>query len=283
MSPFAEYLTTRNYSSRSVRLYTSCISRFEAWCEADGLPYELLDYADLLGFIKSIGHYSRGYQNQHLTALRLYFSYLKSVSRMSHNPAAGLYLRKEKRRAPHELLTQSQLESLYASYEAATPAAQQKKLMLSLVIFQALRREELEILTPDQLELRKGQIRIPATRRANARILKLQAHQVLDLASFLKDIRPTLFPTPKLFTSPHGSPRLSNTLTGLLRQLKTLDPKVKSLRQLRQSVIREWLRSGELREVQYRAGHKYVSSTERYRFAELEALQKRLNKFHPLG
>ena len=37
-----------------------------------------------------------------------------------------------------------------------------------------------------------------------------------------------------------------------------------------------------VREVQYMAGHKYVSSTERYRTDNLEDLQKELEKYHPL-
>ncbi len=34
--------------------------------------------------------------------------------------------------------------------------------------------------------------------------------------------------------------------------------------------------------VQYMAGHKYVSSTERYRTDNPEDLQKELEKYHPL-
>ena len=38
-----------------------------------------------------------------------------------------------------------------------------------------------------------------------------------------------------------------------------------------------------LREVQYMAGHKYVSYTERYQSNDLENLQKKLEKYHPLN
>jgi len=52
--------------------------------------------------------------------------------------------------------------------------------------------------------------------------------------------------------------------------------------QIRASVITNWLHHYNLREVQYMAGHRFVSSTERYRTDNLEDLQKELEKYHPL-
>ena len=39
----------------------------------------------------------------------------------------------------------------------------------------------------------------------------------------------------------------------------------------------------DLRTVQYMAGHKRISSTERYQVGYLEDLQESINKCHPLG
>jgi len=52
--------------------------------------------------------------------------------------------------------------------------------------------------------------------------------------------------------------------------------------QVRQSVIAEWLKTKDLRMAQYMAGHKYVSTTERYQVNNLEDLEEALNKYHPL-
>ena len=43
-----------------------------------------------------------------------------------------------------------------------------------------------------------------------------------------------------------------------------------------------WLKNNNLRQVQYMAGHKYVSSTERYQLNNLDKLQSKLEKYHPL-
>lgn len=54
-------------------------------------------------------------------------------------------------------------------------------------------------------------------------------------------------------------------------------------KQLRASVIVKWLKMYNLREVQYMAGHRYISATEAYRQNELEGLAEEVNQFHPLG
>jgi integrase/recombinase XerD len=59
--------------------------------------------------------------------------------------------------------------------------------------------------------------------------------------------------------------------------------KIKNLNQIRASVITKWLKIYNLREVQYRAGHKYISSTESYLQNDMEGLQEEINMYHPLG
>jgi integrase/recombinase XerD len=68
----------------------------------------------------------------------------------------------------------------------------------------------------------------------------------------------------------------------LTAALKKINPKIRDLRQLRQSVITEWLKTEDVRNVQYKAGHKHVSTTERYQTNNLEDLQEALNEHHPL-
>jgi integrase/recombinase XerD len=47
-------------------------------------------------------------------------------------------------------------------------------------------------------------------------------------------------------------------------------------------MITHWLKHYNLRQVQYMAGHKYVSSTERYQQNNLDKLQGQVEKYHPL-
>ena len=46
--------------------------------------------------------------------------------------------------------------------------------------------------------------------------------------------------------------------------------------------ITKWLKQHNLREAQYLAGHKYVSTTESYLQNDMEGLKEEINQFHPL-
>jgi len=67
-----------------------------------------------------------------------------------------------------------------------------------------------------------------------------------------------------------------------LRQVKSYTPKLKSLHQIKASVLSCWLKQFNLREVQCKAGHRYVSSTERYQQNNIDDLKNEVRNFHPL-
>jgi len=67
-----------------------------------------------------------------------------------------------------------------------------------------------------------------------------------------------------------------------MKQLRLQNKQVKSVKQIRASVITNWLKNYNLREAQYFAGHRYVSSTENYLINNLEDLQEDINKYHPI-
>ena len=90
--------------------------------------------------------------------------------------------------------------------------------------------------------------------------------------------------TEKLFIGDGGnSSDFSNYMTRLLVKLRKLNPNIKNAKQIRVSVITKWIKMYNLREVQYRAGHRYISTTEGYKVNDLDGLQEQVNMFHPLG
>ena len=80
-----------------------------------------------------------------------------------------------------------------------------------------------------------------------------------------------------------GSKILKSPLLHMFRSIHQGHPEVKNAMQIRSSVITHWLKHYNLRQVQYMAGHKYVSSTERYQQNNLDKLQSKLEKYHPLS
>ncbi len=47
-------------------------------------------------------------------------------------------------------------------------------------------------------------------------------------------------------------------------------------------MITQWLKQHHLRQVQYMAGHKYLSSTQRYQVSNLDELQNEVEQHHPM-
>jgi integrase/recombinase XerD len=69
----------------------------------------------------------------------------------------------------------------------------------------------------------------------------------------------------------------------LLQELKGINPAITNALHIRGSVIINWLKFHNKRQVQYMAGHKYISSTEAYAVQDLDSLQDELSKHHPFG
>jgi integrase/recombinase XerD len=87
----------------------------------------------------------------------------------------------------------------------------------------------------------------------------------------------------QLLISMHGSDNIKNSFLHLVHALRKSNPKITTAQQIRQSVITLWLKTKDLRTTQYMAGHRYVSSTERYQINNLEDLYNQLEKLHPLS
>lgn len=151
------------------------------------------------------------------------------------------------------------------------------KIILSLLVHQAVTTDELG-------KLESGKIEIPGSKHSNGRTLKLESHQILELQEYILTVRPKLLTnkTNQLFISVNGSDKIKNSLYHLMRALNRINPIVKNARQIRQSVIAEWLKYEDVRKVQYKAGHRYVSTTERYQVNNLEDLEEALKTHHPL-
>lgn len=282
--------------------YTAC---FLDWMQAKQLSEDQVTYADLLAYIKqckSEGNSNR-LVNSKLLTIRKYYAYLQEKGETMKNPASGLYLKGKKASVPSNLLDRQELQHLYENYHACDLRTARNKVILSLVINQGLATGDLRILEPIHLKLQSGIIEIPGSNQSNGRTLKLEAHQVTELQEYLNKTRPEILKTIKenvyrsgrkvkrpdfeilerqLFISLNGSTNIKNSLMHFMAALRRINENVRDIKQLRQSVITEWLKTEDVRKVQHKAGHKNVSSTERYQVNNLEDLQEAINIYHPL-
>jgi integrase/recombinase XerD len=188
------------------------------------------------------------------------------------------------KKLPMNLLAMEDMEELYKGYSIQLSVDASKKIMLGLMVYQGLGVGELVRIEARDIRLKEGKIRIRGTKRTSERLLNLNAAQVVALQQYVNENK---FKEGKLFTEPRKKQtsvlNINNRVQYMFRQLKQLNPKVTNAKQIRSSVITHWLRQNNLRQVQYMAGHKYVSSTQRYQVSNLDDLKNELQQHHPMS
>jgi integrase/recombinase XerD len=283
---FEQYLRTKQYSPHTIARYCQGEILFSGWLQQERIAGEDATYTDVLAFMGHLQGKGRSKRTVHslLNVVRHYFTYLIAEGRREDNPAAGVYVRGIVRKLPSNLLTMDELEDLYRCYHLQLNVDPAKKLMLGLLIYQGLQTEELIRLEAGHIQLKEGKIFIRGTSYSNERWLPLQAHQVVDWQQYLQANR---FKEGIFLARPvrkdASARNINNRMQHMIVQLRRLNPKVINANQLRNSVLTFWLQRYNLRQVQYMAGHKYVSSTERYQRLNKDDLQSELQKHHPMG
>jgi integrase/recombinase XerD len=287
MKAFEDYLQNKGFAKATVYQHCRYCGQFLEWLEMEQINPSDCSYNDLLSWVDRLKQSGDSIKlvNRKLLSVRHYFSFFQLKNKEAANPAAGLYLKSSRKRLVSGIISFDRLEKLYQSYPVTDDRELRNKVILSLLVYQGVTTDELHHLETDHVKLREGKLKIPGNKRSNGRVLHLQAFQVLDLQEYLLTVRPKLTTEKegKLFLSMEGKPELKNSLHHLFRAVKKVEPQISNANQIRQSVITYWLKNHNLRQVQYMAGHKYVSSTERYQQNNIEDLQKEVNKYHPLN
>jgi site-specific recombinase XerD len=281
---FRDYLQAKNFTIATVAAYSKYSERFLTWLAQEELQVETFSYNDLLEFMrdqKNKGITKHSVQ-MILCVIRHYCNYLIHEGKRSDNPAAGVFIKGLVRKLPTNLLSMEMMEELYQQYSVQLNVDSSKKIVLGLMIYQGLTVGEIMKLQSHHCKLKDGKIYIKGTKRTNERLLDLKAIQIPLLQEYLATNK---FKEGSLFIEqikkPLSERNINNRIKYMFDQLRKLNPRVINAKQIRSSVITEWLRKNNLRQVQYMAGHKYVSSTERYQTNNLDDLQSELEQHHP--
>lgn len=287
MKDFENYLKRKGHSSKTRETYTSQLSHYLQWLESQQIEIIQTINTDVLAYMKycsNKGNTQRTIQCR-LGSVSHYYKHLKKKGVMTHDPIMGIEVKGIKRDILYQTLEPHELNNLYHKYPSDTPARKRNKVILGLLVYQGLRTRELSKLTTKNIKIREAEIHILRGRKNNERTLKLESHQILDVYDYLLQVRPKLAEGKEielLFFNSSGSTRFSIIMHPITYWLKK-KCQIESLNQIRASVITKWLKTYNLREAQHLAGHRYISSTERYLQNDLEGLQEEINQFHPLG
>ncbi len=311
LAKFSEWLAIKGNAPKTVKGYTKSAGRFLEWLTNENIEPVHASYADVLAYInhqKSKGNNARSLQIISMILTRFY-NCLQQNEEVSENPASNVTIKGIKRKTFHEIFTTEELEQLYRKHgELMTKEPEKSKrimesytntrnnilvrkmnrVIVGLLIYQGITNNELEELEIKDLQLKEGKISIQAGRRSGARVMKLESHQLYDLMDYIHTTRKEILESTgkqssKVFISVGDAPTLASAMKRVALELKSINPKLEDLKHIRTCVITNWLKTYNLRQVQYMAGHRYVSSTESYQQNNIEELQDDIRKYHPIS
>lgn len=225
-------------------------------------------------------------------AIKKYYHYLHGTGQRSDNPAKAIRLRDNKNKPIQlqDLFTAEELQALLELRQERYPfLAGRNKVIMSLLVNQALKAGELVAVETGHIGLEEATIFIPGTAKTNKRTLTLKAGQIMLLQAYINQER-TLLTTArtgssKLLLSKLGTPISTAEVHYIVSTYSHQYPTRQLTPQaIRQSAVMNLLSAGnDIRLVQVFAGHKRPSATEQYKQAHIEALKTEIQKHHPLG
>ncbi len=292
------YFEKHGYSAKSTERSMGEIKAYQVWCKENDIENEYAQYTDVLRYIQNLQE-SRGLKqitiSKYILSIKHYYKYLIQENVREQNPIQHLEIKGVKRQVYHSIFIAEELEMLYLNFQVTEQkgdnrdiCSQRNKAMLGFFIFQGIDSATIKKLQIQDIDLRKGIVNLPQTRKSNSRTLKLDSVQIMDLIQYTTTarnelIRQTEKYTDDLFLSLGSKQDLQNVLAKLSKKLKKQDRKFTGFNQIRASRITNWIQTENLREAQHRAGHKYLSSTEKYKVHDIESLAMAIEKFHPMG
>jgi len=292
MDKFEQYLRAQKMSASTISSHCYNVNLFTQWMVKENLPdASSISYNDLLAYIQyeKQKNVNPATINLRLGSITHYFEYLKKQGEVKKNPAKMLRVKGVVKRVIENPLSAEELQALYQHYSQLKKASQHQRItdithqrntvILSLLVYQGIHSGELQKMEVCHISLGAGTVYIPSTNKSNSRTLQLLPAQILPLHEYIQVTRSLLKPKgDELFP---GS--LCNIVDRLVQELQGINPIITNALHIRGSVIISWLKQHNKRQVQYMAGHKYISSTESYWKQEIETLQDELSKHHPFG
>ncbi len=279
MKTFEEYLEKQGYTQTSIQGAMYKIERFNKWLEQQQLNIDTMTYQNAVEYISYLQeecHLQPLTINLCIPHLKHYFNFHQTTC-----PFVAIKVRGEKKKVRKGMLTPQELEEMYLTIPNSSLLEKRDKILAGLFIFQGITTSELPRQTLAQIDVNKAKIHIVGSMRSNDRSLPIHPLQIMELIQHKSRCRKQKYPsTTLLFQTFKGGKDYKGIVRKMVNALKEV-PRFDSVRQIRQSVIINWLQHENLRQVQYNAGHRFISSTESYRRKDVRQLQTIVLQNHP--
>lgn len=270
MITLQEYIQN-NFSTTNYKSLYYSIKKYQEHT----INHQTANLKDILRYLKILRESDRKPRTiaNYLHGIKVYYRYLQYSGIRKDNPIKKLILidKIDKSIKTQNLYTTKQLEEYYNQ----TP--KHKKLMVSLLIEQALTSSELVNIKVKDLQLEKAEITL------HNRTLALKAYQVylcteyINYIEYIKEKKAEDY----LFTTRANKAYKTNDIGEYLNKSRAKEQQITPLK-IRQSVIKNLLIQHDVRVVQVFAGHKISSTTSQYKTSGFEELKAQISKVHPI-
>ena len=294
----------QHYSERSVPRYVQQINQFKVYRGEKINETNYSEVVEYIGILRARNLHPKSLRN-HLFSLKIYFRYLVAIGKRKDHPCKSLYLKDQINRAiiVESLYSKEALENLYKTFETpedkrpgkeqAEAIKKRDKVILSLLIYQALTTTEITALKLEDIDLEEGTVKIrgsesPGRRGNKGRTLVLKSKQILLFDNYIKKHRKQLWRKQKpskrqdyFILNEKGLKLWGSYLNRMLSKGRA-PHEIFTPMKIRQSVIAHLLKdNNDLRVVQEFAGHRRAGSTEAYKRSGFEELKANIEKLHP--
>jgi len=296
MKDYQTYLQQLRKSPRTIEAYSIHLEKLNKWCTSKRIKIETINYKQLLKYIATLkSNNQTNTVNNHLTAIRHYLNHLIEQGYQTDNIAEGMTIRGGTKKVLQNLLDADELEDLYYSYETNThkktnfyfkATAKRNKVIVGLLVYQGLVSNNFNRLKVDDINLQRGTVYVASTLRNAPRKIQMKPWQIMQMKEYIEEVLPIIQKHINVYDErlfPLNTSQFSVLLFPIFNKLKSYNRKVTNNNNIRASVIVNWLKQYNIREVQEMAGHRHICSTESYKQDDLENLQKVIQNFHPLS
>jgi site-specific recombinase XerD len=299
---FIEYLESKDHAKSTQKEYLLRSKLFLDWVQKEDLQITKPDILNYLEYLKNRKNNNNPTRAITLTAIRHYFDYLFKNEYIPKNPATFLKIRGTQVKKLYHLYTGEELEELYDTFyhiyirgfesnkyfghdteEKIKLTRERSLIALGILVYQGVQTSELKNIKLEDVDLQKAKIKIPSSKQAAERILPLKAAQIGSLIRYMEYVKPELEDMfPKAVESEYLFSVEKDFVQHLIRLTREIDKRFRNFRQVRTSVITNWLKTENLRKAQHLAGHRSINATENYQPNNLESLIEDITKHHPL-
>lgn len=280
----------KGLSENTLSAYRNDLNGFSKWLESSNkIELEAVDSTHVLSYLsyRLKKKYSPRSSARFLSSSRRFYAYLIRSKIIESDPVALIESPKLGKSLP-KTLSEKDVEAILAAADTNTAMGLRDRTMLEILYASGLRVSELVSLTPGQINLRQGVIRIMG-KGSKERMVPLGEEAITWIENYLENGRPDILKgsmCDAMFPSNRRSFMTRQTFWHIIKRYARQADIDKSLspHTLRHAFATHLLNHGaDLRVVQLLLGHSDLSTTQIYTHVARARLKDLHSQHHPRG